>query len=210
MIARGAPSLSAHVGRDDREGRGVELRAEVLEQHGHREQVVDGPVEEALDLRGVQVDAHDAVGAGGLEQVGDETGRDRLAAAPLLVLPRVRVEGRDDGDALGRGALEGVDHDELLHERLVDGARVRLDDERVAAAHALVEARVDLAVGEGARVGGQHLGLELGRDLLGELGVGAPRDDNEALLAGDLDAGHESSVSAAAATIGVVLLVRRG
>jgi len=167
-------------------------------------------VEEALDLRGVQVDAHDAVGAGGLEQVGDEAGRDRLAASALLVLPRVRVEGRDDGDALGRGALEGVDHDELLHERLVDGARVRLDDERVAAAHALVETRVDLAVREGARVGGQHLGLELGRDLLGELGVGAPRDDDEALLAGDLDAGHESSVSAAAATIGVVLLVRRG
>src|SRR5258708_28766829 len=43
---------------------------------GHRGQVVDGVVEEALDLTGVQVDGHDAIRARGREHVGDET-RDR-------------------------------------------------------------------------------------------------------------------------------------
>ena len=55
--------------------------------------MVDRAVEEALDLRGVQVDAHEPVGARGLEQVGDEAGGDRLAAAVLLVLPGVAIVG---------------------------------------------------------------------------------------------------------------------
>lgn len=38
---------------------------EVVEQHRHREEMVDGAVEEALNLRRVQVDRHDAVGADG-------------------------------------------------------------------------------------------------------------------------------------------------
>jgi hypothetical protein len=66
--------------------------------------VVDRAVEEALDLRGVQVDGHQPVGAGGLEHVGDQPRGDRLAAAVLLVLPGVGEERRDDGDPLGRGA----------------------------------------------------------------------------------------------------------
>ena len=56
------------------------LPRDVLGQDRHRHEVVDGPVEEALDLGGVQVHRHQPVGAGGLEQVGDEPRRDRLAA----------------------------------------------------------------------------------------------------------------------------------
>ena len=104
MIASGTPSLSLQMSATRtrpmsgettvRVGR-VELALHVLEEHRHGEQVVDRAVEEALDLRGVQVDRHDPVGARGLEQVGDEAGGDRLAAAALLVLAGVRVEGRD-------------------------------------------------------------------------------------------------------------------
>src|SRR5690606_9099833 len=155
-----------------------------------REEVVDGAVEEALDLRGVQVDAHDAVGSGRLEEVGDEAGRDGLASAALLVLPRVGVEGRDDGDALRARALGGVDHDELLHEPLVDGRRVRLDDEHVRAADRLTEARVDLAVGEGARIRLDELGAEFAGDGLRERGVRPPGDENETFLTVGLDARH--------------------
>ena len=114
---------AADVGRDDGElcaVLGRQRALEVLQQHGLGEQVVDGTVEEALDLRGVQVDAHDAVGTGGLEQVGDETRADRLATAALLVLTGVRVVGRDDGDALGGCPLGGIEHDQRLHEPLVD------------------------------------------------------------------------------------------
>src|SRR5258708_31937887 len=82
---------------------------------GHRGQVVEGVVEEALDLTGVEVDGHDAIRARGREHVGDETRGDRLATFGLPILARVAVERADGGDALCRRAFRGVDHDELFH-----------------------------------------------------------------------------------------------
>ncbi len=70
-----------------------------------------GLVEEALLLRGMQVNAHDAVGAGRAVEVRHEARRDGLAPLVLLVLARVGVEGGDHGDALGGGPLGGIDHD---------------------------------------------------------------------------------------------------
>ena len=62
--------------------------------------MVNRAVEEALDLRGVEVDRHESVGAGCLEQVRHEPGGNRFTSAVLLILSGVAVEGRDDGDAL--------------------------------------------------------------------------------------------------------------
>ena len=67
--------------------------------------VIHRTVEEALDLVGVQIHGDDAVRAGGLQQVGNQAGGDRLAAAVLLVLAGVGVEGQDRGDALGGATL---------------------------------------------------------------------------------------------------------
>ena len=77
---------------------------------------------------------HHPVGAGGRQHVGDQLGGDRLAAGRLAVLARVAVVGADRGDLLGRRALGRVDHDELLHHRVVDRPAVRLEDEDVRAA----------------------------------------------------------------------------
>jgi hypothetical protein len=68
--------------------------------------VIHRAVEEALDLVGVQVDGDDPVCARGLEQVGDQPGRDRLAPAMLLVLPGVGIERQDRGDPLGAAAVD--------------------------------------------------------------------------------------------------------
>ena len=54
---------AAGVGRDHRDV-AIEPLGEVLREQRHRGEVVDGEVEEALGLAGVQVDGHDAVGAG--------------------------------------------------------------------------------------------------------------------------------------------------
>ena len=108
------------VGRDDDGVRGVHASAHILDEGRHRPEVVDGPVEEPLGLGGVQVHAHDPVRPGRLEQVGEQARRDRLAALVLLVLARIRIRGGDGRDALGRGSLGGVDHDELFHHPLVD------------------------------------------------------------------------------------------
>jgi hypothetical protein len=138
----------------------------------------------------MQVHAHDAVGAGRLEQVGHEARGDRLATTALLVLAGIRVEGGDDGDALRGGALEGVHHDELLHEPLVDRVGVGLDDEGIGSPHALVVPRIDLAVGEGAGIGVDEVRAERLGDVDRELRMRASRHDNESLLTGGCDLGH--------------------
>ena len=72
---------------------------EVVGEQRHRGEVVDREVEEALDLTGVQVDGHDAVGARDGEQVGEQPGGDRLATLGLPVLAGVPVERAHRGDA---------------------------------------------------------------------------------------------------------------
>ena len=114
----------------------------------HRGEVVDREVEEALDLAGVQVDGDDAVGAGDREHVGDQPRGDRLATLGLPVLARVPVERAHRGDALRRRALRRVDHDQLLHDPVVDRIAVALEHEHVGAADALAVPAVELAVGE--------------------------------------------------------------
>src|SRR3712207_6907106 len=55
----------------------------LFRSHRHGGEVVDRLVEEALDLTGVQVDRHHAIGPGHREHVGDELGRDRGAVLGL-------------------------------------------------------------------------------------------------------------------------------
>ncbi len=149
--------------------------------------MVHGPVEEALDLGGVEVDGEDAVGPGALEQVGHEARRYGLAPAVLLVLARVRVERQHDGDALGRAALERVDHDERLHDPFVDRRGHGLHHEGVAAAHRLLIADEELAVGEGVGAHGRRCDPEMLAYLLGQLRVTAPGEQHEHL---GVDSGH--------------------
>src|SRR4029079_9826330 len=115
-------------------------------------------------------------------------------ATVLLVLAGVAVERLGDGDPLGRGTLEGVDHDQVLHDPLVDRRRVALDHEGVAAADRLLVADVDLGVGELVGGGGHQLGPELGGYLLGELGMRPSRKDHQVLLGGLLQSAHGASL----------------
>ena len=86
-----------------------------------RRQFVHRDVEEALNLTGVQVHRQDAVGARRRDAIRQQTRRDRHARLILLVGAAIGVVGDDGGDALGRGALEGVDHDEEFEDRGADG-----------------------------------------------------------------------------------------
>ena len=108
----------------------------------------------------MEIDAHDPVSAGHGEHVGEQLGGDRLTTLGLTVLAGVAVEGTDGGDALGRGALGGVDHDQLLHDRVVHRPAVGLQDEDIGPADVLAEAAVDLAVGEVDDVGVTELDVE--------------------------------------------------
>ncbi len=141
-------ACAARVGRDGDELLGEAEIAEVLREHRQRGHVVDGYLEEPLHLARVEIHRQHAVGAGRLDHLRDELRGDRLPRTRFLVLPRVGVE-RDHGrDPLGRGELGRVDHDQQLHQVLVDRRRARLDDEEVGAANRLLVAAVRLAARE--------------------------------------------------------------
>ena len=83
-----------------------------------------GHVEEALDLAGVQVDADMTRSAPAAWNMS-ATSLAVIGSRPvgLAVLAGVAVVGADRGDALGRGPLGRVDHDQLLHDRVVAPGR---------------------------------------------------------------------------------------
>ena len=147
----------AGVRRDHGHVPDVQLAFQVAGQDRQREQMVHRPVEEALDLRGVQVDGHQPVRARGGEQVSDQPRRDRFAPPALLILPRVAEERHHHRDPLRRRPLERVDHDQVFHDPLVDRRGVALQHEGVAAANRLKEPDHDLAVGEVVQPGRRRL-----------------------------------------------------
>lgn len=83
-------------------------------------QVVDRNIEEALDLTSVQIHRDDMVAASSLKHIGHQLGGDRRTALVLLVLASIREVGNDSGDAASGGSLASVDHDQKLHQPVVD------------------------------------------------------------------------------------------
>ena len=172
---------ATHVGGHHAQLLGLEAHLlEVVHEDGHCRHVVDRLVEEALDGVLMQVDGDDVVGAGGGEQVGHQLGGDGLARGGLAVLARVTVMRDDGADAVRAGALGRVDHDEQLHEVVVDveavGARAHgLHDEHIGAADAFLVASVDFAVGELLQLHIAQGDADLPCDLIGQLQVRGTR-----------------------------------
>ena len=67
--------------------------------------------------------------------------------------------------------LEGVDHDQQLHDRLVDRVRRRLDEEDVLLADVVEDLDEDVLVGELEDLGLARLGAEVAADLPGQVRV---------------------------------------
>src|SRR5699024_4144924 len=70
----------------------IDTGAHVVGQDGHGPYVVHRAVEEAQGLGGVQVHAHQSVGAGGGEHVRHQACGDGCTAAVLLVLAGIAVD----------------------------------------------------------------------------------------------------------------------
>ena len=169
----GAGALgAARVGRHDRQLRIVQPR-QVIDDDRRREQVIDRNVKEPLNLRLVQIHRQHAVGAGRAQDIGDELGRNRHARLVLAVLARVAVI-RDDGrDARRRRTAERVDHDQHLHDVLIDRRPGRLHDEHVGAADVLVDLKRDFRVGKPPQPRLARLDAEKRRNLSRQVGMGA-------------------------------------
>jgi len=96
----------------------------------------------------VEVHREEAVGAGSGQQVGHQTARDRHPRLVFLVGTTVAVIGDHGGDPARRGAFEGVDEDEELHQAGVHRPGDGLDDEDVLLAHVFEDAHEEVFVGE--------------------------------------------------------------
>lgn len=124
------PLRSSCVGAYNHRFAHVQVFPDPSQRAGFRVQIIDGHVEETLDLAGVQIHGDDMVAPGGLEHIRHQLRRDGRPRLILLVLSRVGEIGDDGGDAAGGGGLAGVDDDEEFHQTVVDVAgRSGLEDE---------------------------------------------------------------------------------
>src|SRR5699024_7476996 len=91
-----SPSLrntaQAGVLRDDCDVVNVDGTTEVVNQDRESKSMVNWAVEKALNLGGVKVHRHDAVGSGGFIQIRNHASRDWFTSASFFVLSRVGVE----------------------------------------------------------------------------------------------------------------------
>ena len=78
---------------------------------------------------------------------------------------------------LRRGAAEGVEHQQQLHEVVVHRRAGRLDDEDVATADVLGDLDHDLAIAEAAHFGLAERHAEMRAHLGGQRAVRVPRED---------------------------------
>ena len=78
----------------------------------------------------MQIHGDDMVTASRLEHVGHELGCNGSTRLVLFILAGIGKVGKHSGDAAGRSRLAGVDHDQKLHEGIIDVAwGCRLQDE---------------------------------------------------------------------------------
>jgi hypothetical protein len=161
--------------------------AEVAREERQRRHVVDGDREEALDLARVQVHRQHAIGSGELQHVGDESRRDRLARLGLPVLARIGEPGNHRRDPLGRRELRRLDHQQELHQVLVDRLAARLHEEDVGTADRLAIADVGLAVPEGVELDLAERDAQGLDDLLRQVGVRAAGEHHQPLLRAALE-----------------------
>ena len=179
---------AADVGRYHHDVAHVVMGLDVAYHHRHREQVVGGDVEEALDLAGMQVERHHPVGAGLGDQVGDQLGRDRRAGGRFAILPGVAEIGQHRGDAARRGAAQRVADDQELHQIVVGRVARRLDDEDVLATDVFLDFDEDLLVGEAPDQAFGQRNLEIGGDRFREGAVGVTGDEFHSRVRGGASA----------------------
>ena len=110
--------------------------------------MVNRSIKEALDLRGVKINRHDASSSCCLEHICHQTSGDWLTSLVLFVLAGVWEKRGNHGDALGTGALHGVHHQKLLHEPVVDRSWMSLNYEGINATNTSFVADKGFTIGK--------------------------------------------------------------
>ena len=135
-----------------------------------------------MDLAGMQVHGQDAVGAGHGDHVGHQLGGDGIAALGLAVLTGITKVGDDGGDTAGAGAAAGIDHDQQLHQIVIDGLAGGLDQKNVSATDGFFQRNGSFAVSKGLNSAFAHGNPKLVAYGLCEFGVGITAEDLDVVV----------------------------
>jgi hypothetical protein len=148
------------------------LGVQILVENRGGIEVVDGNIEEALNLLGVEVEGQDPVRAGGDQEVGHQLGGNGNAGLVLPVLARVTEEGDHGRDPIRTGTAGRVQHDEQFHQVVVGGRAGGLDNENIISPDIVLVADKGLSIGKGIDGGVSQFDLQIGGDRIGEGPVG--------------------------------------
>ena len=108
-----------------------------------------GMLKKTLNLIGVKIHRHHAVGACSLQQISHEARRDGHSWLVLSILPCIAEVWYDCGDIAGRGTFGRVHHQEQLHE-IVGGRKCALHEEDPSATNTFVDNDAHFSVAKSA------------------------------------------------------------
>ncbi len=167
---------AADIRRDD-DGISELLRAEIVGEKRSRVEHVHRHREESLNLIRVQVERDHVVGAGFLQEFGDELGRDCLPRLRDAILACVREVGEDDVHGGGETELRRLAHEEEFEERAIGVAPRGLQQIDVFSAYGLLESQVALAGIEALEKQLSKTNTQFLREVLGKCRVRGSRED---------------------------------
>lgn len=146
LSIHGCTLAAAHVGAGEHHILDVQVLADVRHEQGGAVEVVEGDVEESLDLVGMEVHADDAVDTSRGNHIGNQLGCDRHMGLILAILASKAVIRNDCDNLLSGGTLGGIHHHEKLEE-VVRRRQRRLDDEDDTATDGFFVRRLKFSVG---------------------------------------------------------------
>ena len=150
---------AADIGRNDHVD--IPLSGEIVVKGRAAQQIIDGDIEKALNLFRMKVHGKYSVRARRRNEIGHQLCGDGIARTRLSVLTRIAEIRNHRRDSARAGTLGRVDHDQKLHEVIVDGRAGGLNNKQIPAANRLLDVNTDLAVGERGNFDAPELGIEL-------------------------------------------------
>ncbi len=134
--------------------------------------MIHGDIKEPLNLPDMKIHRQDAVGSGRGDQIGDQLSRNGNARFGFAILPAVPIIGNDHGDAPGRGAGEGVHHDQQFHDVVVHRRTRRLYEKDIVSADVLHDLQTNFSIRKSADIDFPQRDVKVFTNLLGQLFIG--------------------------------------
>ena len=83
-------------------------------------EIINGNIEKALNLCSMQIHCKNSVCTSGSNKVCHQLCGNRVTASGFTILPGIAEVGNHGSDAAGRGTAAGINHNEELHQIIID------------------------------------------------------------------------------------------